>query len=94
MDEGGERLFLFMGRDIGRHKQHLPQRVAAGGRPGQGQVPAMDGVEAAAENTDIHLGIAWSVAGCKSVVKLKRPEPAPKEAAEKVSSTRQSYLGG
>ena len=57
MDERCERLFLFMGRNIRRHKQYLPQRVAAGGGLGQGQVSAMDGVEAAAENADIHSGI-------------------------------------
>jgi len=31
MDERGERLFLFVRRNVRRHKQHLPQRVAAGG---------------------------------------------------------------
>src|ERR1700676_2836545 len=57
MDEGGERLFLFVRRNIRRHKQHLPQSVPAGGRPCQCQVSAMDWVEAAAEEADIHSDI-------------------------------------
>jgi len=57
MDERCERLFLFVRRNIRRHKQYLPQRVAAGGSLGEGQVSAMDGIEAAAEKTDIHSGI-------------------------------------
>ena len=54
MDERAERLLLFVRRNICRHKQHLPQRVATGGRHGQCQVSAMDRVEAAAEKPDIH----------------------------------------
>ncbi len=61
MDERGERLFLFVGRNIGRHKQHLPQRVAAGGRLGQCLGSTMDGVKAAAEKADIHPGFPRSV---------------------------------
>src|SRR5258708_35391382 len=49
-----EGLSLFGGRNIRPHKQHLPQRVTAGGRLRQCQVPTMDGIEAAAEKPDIH----------------------------------------
>src|SRR6267143_169781 len=45
---------LFVRRNIRRHKQHLPQRVAAGSRLGQCQVSTMYRVEAAAEKADIH----------------------------------------
>ncbi len=47
MDKRCEGLCLFVGRNTRRHKQHLPQRVTAGGRLRQCEVATMDGIEAA-----------------------------------------------
>jgi hypothetical protein len=50
-------MFLFVWRNVGRYKQHLPQRVAGCGGLSQCQMSAVDGVEGAAEKTYIHSGI-------------------------------------
>ncbi len=72
MDERCERMFLFVRRNIGRYKQHLPQRVAGGGGLRQCQVSAVDGIESAAEKTDIHSGIpcfVFPVAAIRPILK-------------------------
>src|SRR4029077_20416379 len=61
VDERCEGLFLFMRRNVRRHKQHLPQRVATGRRLGECQVSAMYGVEAPTEKADIHSDITRDV---------------------------------
>jgi hypothetical protein len=59
MDKRRHWLFLFMRRNVGRHKQDLPQRKSFRGGLRQGQVSAVNWVEASAEKADVH----WSFTG-------------------------------
>jgi hypothetical protein len=82
VDERCERLFLFVRRNIRWHKQHLPQRVPAGARLGQGYVSAMDGVEAAAEKANIHSDIPprcpVSFVVCQSLLQVLLQDYVPR----------------
>ena len=49
MDKRRHWLFLFMRRNVGRHKQDLPQRKSFRGSLRQGQVSAMNGIETSDE---------------------------------------------
>jgi len=49
MEKRRHWLLLFMRRNVGRHKQDLPQRKSFRGSLCQGQVSAMNGIEASAE---------------------------------------------
>jgi len=52
-------------RNVGRHEEHLAERVAADGGLREREVSAMDGVETAAEEADVH-----SIISCRCFLPL------------------------
>jgi len=85
MNKRCEWLFLFVRRDIRRHKQHLSQRIAAGSRLRQCQVPAMDGVEAAAEKADIHSDTTCPACPCDASLVSSLPGIVARRLASPVA---------
>src|SRR5215469_726985 len=54
MEEGADRLFLLMGRDIGSNEIDTGELEFLAGGGGEGGMTAMDGIEGTAEKADFH----------------------------------------